>query len=919
MYCKCAAGSATMEFFVPLIAQCTWFTVLFVHKALQTAQIREINNGLCEKMADDLTLVDPVYYPAAIVKMNRRATGGAGASMSGTDGIAMGGLGGGGIPTTYPYGANVNTPPSAVGADMAEMGGSGFLMHHEKQTIDYDKLSNHHHPFGAGSVTQSVAHAYSQSVNVGPTASFICLAGLLCFIVLPANFRCAVFILTICALGTLFAFWLSRFVLSKDDGSAEMRAVATPIREGAEGFLRVQYSAIAKIAVVLSILITLSYMMRPEGGGGNHGVGKLGNTMLGLLGSISFILGALCSAAAGYLSMWVAAHTNVRVTSAARRSYMQALIVCFNGGAFSAVLDITLCVAGVTCLYLGLYLVFVPAGVLHAGEVPMLMVGYGFGASFVALFMQLGGGIYTKAADVGADLVGKVEQGIPEDDPRNPAVIADLVGDMVGDCVGSSSDVFESVAAEIIGAMILGSTLAKEAGLTDPTPFMFFPLVVHALDIVVSSLGIMYVGSTSQVHAKDPMNVLKGGYYVTATAAAVGFVFTCWLLLSVPDMPQAWLHFAGCGALGMLTSYIFIASTQYYTDYEYYPVRSIAEASTTGHGTNIITGVAVGMKSTAVPSLTVSFSVIAAYHLGRTSGIGIGHNAGLFGTAVATMGMLSSACYVLSMNNYGPIADNAGGIAEMSQQPEFVRESTDRLDAAGNVTKAITKGYSIGSASLACFLLFGAFMDEFSQFSGKPFRVVDIAVPEVLIGGIIGTMMVFYFVGLTVAAVGKTAGEVVKEVRRQFRDNPEIMTFKARPDYRSCVALVTHAALKEMVWPGLLATGLPIVVGVVFRGVGAITDRSLLGAEVLAGYLMFGTVTGIMMALFLDNVGGAWDNAKKYIELGHHGGKNSEAHKAAVTGDTVGDPFKDTAGPALHVVIKLLSTTVLVLGPLFIN
>ncbi len=830
------------------------------------------------------------------------------------------------MPLTYPYGAAVNTPPSAVGVDVADGGEGGFLLphqhhhhhHHHKMVGDYDKLSHHHHPFGAGG-TQGMAHAYSQSVNIGPTASCICLAGLMCLLVFPANFRCAVFVLTICALGTLFAFWLSKFVLSKDDGTAEMRAVSNPIREGAEGFLRVQYNAIAKIAVVLSVVITLSYMMRPASAGGSHGVGKLGNGLLGVLGSISFILGALCSALAGYLSMWVAAQTNIRVTSAARRSYMEALIVCFNGGAFSAVLDITLCVAGVTSLYLGLYLVFVPQGVLHAGEVPMLMVGYGFGASFVALFMQLGGGIYTKAADVGADLVGKVESGIPEDDPRNPAVIADLVGDMVGDCVGSSSDVFESVAAEIIGAMILGSTLAQEAGLADPTPFMFFPLVVHAMDIVVSSLGILYVSSTGQVRHQDPMTILKGGYYVTATSAIVGFLLTCRILLSVPDAPQAWMHFAGCGAMGMFTSYVFIVSTQYYTDYAYYPVRSIAEASTTGHGTNIITGVAVGMKSTVVPSLTVSFAVVAAYHLGRTSGVGTGHSAGLFGTAVATMGMLSSACYILSMNNYGPIADNAGGIAEMSQQPEFVRESTDRLDAAGNVTKAITKGYSIGSASLACFLLFGAFMDEFSQFSGKPFRVVDIAVPEVLIGGLLGTMMVFYFVGLTVAAVGKTAGEVVKEVRRQFRDNPDIMTFKARPDYRSCVALVTQAALQEMVWPGLLATGLPVAVGLVFRAVGAMTGRPLLGAEVLAGYLMFGTVTGIMMALFLDNVGGAWDNAKKYIELGNYGGKNSEAHKAAVTGDTVGDPFKDTAGPALHVVIKLLSTTVLVLGPLFIN
>ncbi|CAM9773613.1 unnamed protein product, partial [Hapterophycus canaliculatus] len=312
-------------------------------------------------------------------------------------------------------------------------------------------------------------------------------------------------------------------------------------------------------------------------------------------------------------------------------------------------------------------------------------------------------------------------------------------------------------------------------------------------------------------------------------------------------------------------------------------------------------------------------AVITAYHLGRTSGVGEGHSAGIFGTAVATMGMLSSAVYVLSMNNFGPIADNAGGIAEMSQQPEFVRETTDRLDAAGNVTKAITKGYSIGSASLACFLLFGAFMDEFSEFSGKPFRSVDIAVPEVLIGGLLGVMMIFWFTGLAIAAVGKTAGEVVREVRRQFKENPGIMEYKQKPDYRACVSLVTEAALTEMRFPGMLCVAMPVTVGLVFRWVGSMTARPMLGAEVLAGYLMFGTVSGIMMALFLDNVGGAWDNAKKYVELGNFGGKGSDAHKAAVTGDTVGDPFKDTAGPSLHVVIKLLSTTILVLGPLFIS
>jgi len=370
--------------------------------------------------------------------------------------------------------------------------------------------------------------------------------------------------------------------------------------------------------------------------------------------------------------------------------------------------------------------------------------------------------------------------------------------------------------------------------------------------------------------------------------------------------------------VGMVCAYVIVLSTQYYTDYEYGPVQSIAEASTTGHGTNIIVGISVGMKATFIPTIAVAISVLAAYHLGASTGIGSDRNAGLFGTAVATMGMLSNAVYILSMNNFGPIADNAGGIAEMSMQPQHVREATDRLDAAGNVTKAITKGYSIGSASMACFLLFGAFMDEFSEFSGVPFTTVDLATPEVLVGGLIGSMIIFYFTGLAISAVGRTAHEVVLEVRRQFKENPDIMTYKAKPDYERCVALVTKAALREMRFPGMVCIGTPVAVGLIFRYIGELQGKRLLGAEVLAAYLMFGTVTGILMALFLDTTGGAWDNAKKYIELGHFGGKNSEAHKASITGDTVGDPFKDTAGPSLHVVIKLLSTTILVAGPLFI-
>ena len=601
--------------------------------------------------------------------------------------------------------------------------------------------------------------------------------------------------------------------------------------------------------------------------------------MLGIITAISFLFGAVCSAASGYISMWVAAQSNIRVASAGRRSYTEALIVCFNGGAFSALLNLTLCVAGVSTLYAILYQLFVIGGSLNPEDLPMLMVGYGFGASFVALFMQLGGGIYTKAADVGADLVGKVESNIPEDDPRNPAVIADLVGDMVGDCVGSSADVFESVAAEIIGAMILGSTVVREAGLEESqvVKFLFFPLIVHAMDIIVSSIGIYSVEHlNSGSKDSNPMVQLQKGYRVAMALAVAGFYIITWWLLDVTDPAtgnSSSFKFFLCGIVGMVCAYVIVLSTQYYTDYEYQPVQSIAEASSTGHGTNIIVGISVGMKATCIPTIAVAVSVLMAYHLGASTNIGEGHNAGLFGTAVATMGMLSNAVYILSMNNFGPIADNAGGIAEMSLQPAAVRDATDRLDAAGNVTKAITKGYSIGSASMACFLLFGAFMDEFSEFAGIPFHTVDIATPEVLVGGLIGSMVIFYFTGLAVSAVGRTAHEVVLEVRRQFRENPDIMSYKTKPDYERCVSLVTAAALKEMQFPGLICVGTPILIGVIFRIVGEMQGRALLGAEVLAAYLMFGTVTGILMALFLDTSGGAWDNAKKFIELGNHGGK----------------------------------------------
>jgi len=815
-----------------------------------------------------------------------------------------------GIPGIGGLGGGVGGSAPSSGGAFSRASSNGSIQHHSSMSMS-----------GWNRIMFSFLTKYPQ--NVIQSLMMILLIGTFVLVcILPLTYKILVCIFAAVGFGVLGTLYLSRNVLECDDGTEAMRDVSGPIREGAEGFLKVQYTAIAKFAGPLAILLIVSYQFRPITH--TNAISSLGNTMLGILTAMSFLFGAVCSAISGYISMWVAAQSNIRVASAARRSYAEALVVCFRGGAFSALLNLTLCVAGVTSLYVILHLIFVVTGRLNPEDLPMLMVGYGFGASFVALFMQLGGGIYTKAADVGADLVGKVESGIPEDDPRNPAVIADLVGDMVGDCVGSSADVFESVAAEIIGAMILASTVVNEAKMegNQVIKFLLFPLVVHAMDIIVSSVGIFTVKASNAGNDSNPMVQLQKGYRVAMALAIGGFYIITWCLLDHKDPEtgsSSSFKFFLCGVVGMACAYVIVLSTQYYTDYEYAPVQSIAEASTTGHGTNIIVGVSIGMKATYIPTIAVAVSVLSAYHLGASTNIGSGRSAGLFGTAVATMGMLSNAVYILSMNNFGPIADNAGGIAEMSMQPAAVRDATDRLDAAGNVTKAITKGYSIGSASMACFLLFGAFMDEFSEFAGIPFETVNIATPEVLVGGLIGSMIIFYFTGLAISAVGRTAHEVVLEVRRQFHENPDIMTYKAKPDNERCVSLVTKAALREMQFPGLVCVGTPILIGFIFRFIGEAQGKPLLGAEVLAAYLMFGTVTGILMALFLDTAGGAWDNAKKYIEIGNFGGKNSDAHKAAITGDTVGDPFKDTAGPSLHVVIKLLSTTILVAGPLFIS
>ncbi|PON87670.1 Pyrophosphate-energised proton pump [Trema orientale] len=451
--------------------------------------------------------------------------------------------------------------------------------------------------------------------------------------------------------------------------------------------------------------------------------------------------------------------------------------------------------------------------------IPLLLVGYGFGASFVALFAQLGGGIYTKAADVGADLVGKVEQGIPEDDPRNPAVIADLVGDNVGDCAARGADLFESIAAEIISAMILGGTMAQRCKIEDPSGFILFPLVVHSFDLVISSVGIFSIRSTRDSGVKgpieDPMAILQKGYSVTIVLAVITFGLSTRWLLHTEQAPTAWFNFALCGLVGIITAYVFVRITKYYTDYKHEPVRTLALASSTGHGTNIIAGVSLGLESTALPVLVISVAIISAFWLGQTSGLvdETGKpTGGLFGTAVATMGMLSTAAYVLTMDMFGPIADNAGGIVEMSQQPESVREITDILDAVGNTTKATTKGFAIGSAALASFLLFSAYMDEVATFAHEPFKEVDIAIPEVFVGGLLGSMLIFLFSAWACSAVGRTAQEVVNEVRRQFIERPGIMDYKEKPDYGRCVAIVASASLREMIKPGALAIVSPIVV-----------------------------------------------------------------------------------------------------------
>jgi len=696
---------------------------------------------------------------------------------------------------------------------------------------------------------------------------------------------------------------LARDVLSRPKGTPEMQQVAGAIYEGAMAFLNRQYRTIGMLSVVAAVLIGILL------GAISPPMGDVSAIELAWRTSVAFLVGAACSAISGFVGMWISVQANLRTAAAATNSLKDALQVSLRGGAVSGLLVVALSLLGV----LGIFAAY--GGFVRPDIAPFLIVGFGFGASFVALFAQLGGGIYTKAADVGSDLVGKVEAGIPEDDPRNAAVVADLVGDNVGDCAGRGADLFESTAAENIGAMILGIAIYAA---TNDVAWVFFPLVVRSVGLLASIVGVYVVGA-GQAEVTNPQASLDRGYWTMTILCAIGIVAVTMFML------QSW-WLVGAGLVGLVTSVVFVYLTQYYTAGTWRPVQEIARASRTGPATNIISGFAVGLETTGPTAIVISLALLASYYCGSQWAAGfqpliqrLGAEeaavaGGLFGTAVATMGMLTTVAYILAMDTFGPITDNAGGIAEMSEAPEETRHRTDALDAVGNTTKALTKGYAIASAALAAFLLFSAYLDEVKKITGLTHIPVDLTDVRVFVGGFLGATLVFFFCALTIRAVGKAAGDIIEEVRRQFRENPEIMEGKVRPDYARCVDLTTRAALREMVVPGILVVAFPVIVGLALK------------AEAMASFLMVGTMAGILMATVLNNGGGSWDNAKKFIESGELQddaglvlAKGTPAHAAAVVGDTVGDPFKDTAGPSLHVLIKLLSTITLVLAPLFIR
>jgi K(+)-stimulated pyrophosphate-energized sodium pump len=718
-----------------------------------------------------------------------------------------------------------------------------------------------------------------------------------------------------------FALYLARDVLSRDQGTQAMQDVAGTIREGADAFVKRQYTTIGLLALVGAVIIGVVIGLVETKDVAD--VPTLAGLPIGVLTGFAFLVGAGCSMLSGIIGMTISVRSNVRTAAAARRSLVEAVQVAMRGGAVSGFLVVSLSLLGVWAIFT-VYQTFV--GNVTVAQAPFLIVGFGFGASFVALFAQLGGGIYTKAADVGSDLVGKVEAGIPEDDPRNAGVIADLVGDNVGDCAGRGADLFESTAAENIGAMILGVgiyAIASASNWPNPSAWIFFPLVVRAFGLFATIIAMFFIRGRED---EDPMNILNRGYWVTTILSVVALAFVTYSMMNTGTATGSngiptWVWFFGCGIVGLATSVAFVYITQYYTAGSYRPVREIAEASKTGPATNIISGTAVGFETTLLTAISIGIALLLSHFLGSQANLknAAGQDVGgIFGTAVATMGMLMTTAYILAMDTFGPITDNAGGVAEFSRSEAGAREITDRLDAVGNTTKALTKGYAIASASLAAFLLFSAYIDKVNLIQanrgGPALTSVDLSSVSVFVAALLGAMLAYFFSSLAIRAVGVTAQSIIVEVRRQFREMPGIMDYSQRPDYARVVDITTRAALRQMVFPGLVAVATPILVGL------------LLGYQAVAGFLMVGTIAGVLLATVLNNGGGAWDNAKKYIESGHlrddQGnviGKKTDAHAAAVVGDTVGDPYKDTAGPSLHVLVKLLATITLVLAPLFIR
>lgn len=649
-------------------------------------------------------------------------------------------------------------------------------------------------------------------------------------------------------LALLFALYKANSINKVSPGNDRMKEISTYIQEGSMAFLSRQYRSLAIFVVVLFVILTIV-------------------PGLGFKTAICFLLGALFSICAGYFGMKVATKANVRTANAAMESGMtKALNVAFSGGAVMG-----MCVVGLGILGVGvLYIIFGDANII---------TGFGLGASSIALFARVGGGIYTKAADVGADLVGKVEAGIPEDDPRNPAVIADNVGDNVGDVAGMGADLFESYVGAIISAITLGLVAYGEKG-------VYFALALSAVGIIASIIGVYFVRGD-----KDPQKALNNGTLVSSLITVVaGFFLSNYILASY----KPFIAILSGLAVGLIIARI----TEYYTSGDHKPVQRIATESETGASTNIIGGLSVGMMSTAGPIVIIAIGILVAYYV---SGGSTDAAQGLYGIALAAVGMLSTAGMTIAVDAYGPIADNAGGIAEMCELPDKVRNITDKLDSVGNTTAAIGKGFAIGSAALTALALFASYTQAVGLTS------IDLTKPTVIAGAFIGGMLPFLFSAMTMDAVGKAAFSMIEEVRRQFREIPGIMEGKTTPEYATCVDISTKAALREMIIPGLLAVVVPVAVGL------------LLGAEALGGLLAGSLVTGVLMAIFMSNAGGAWDNAKKYIEEGNHGGKGSEAHKAAVTGDTVGDPFKDTSGPSLNILIKLMTIVALVFAQIFGN